>query len=67
MCGLQVFSVSPRPQELIGTWLGLGLRVWGQGLTINTDHSPEWASLSDEPGHGQGAQRREEQQDRERP
>ena len=20
--------------ELIGTWLGLGLRVWGQGLTI---------------------------------
>ena len=53
--------------ELIDTWLGLGLRVWGQGLTINTDHSPEWASLSDEPGHGQGAQRREEQQDRERP
>ena len=60
--GLEQFSVSPRP-----LFLGLGLRVWGQGLTINTDHSPEWASLSDEPGHGQGAQRREEQQDRERP
>ena len=22
--------------ELIWTWLGLGLRVWGEGLTINT-------------------------------
>ena len=53
--------------ELIDTWLGLGLSVWVQGLTSSTAHSPEWASLRDEPGHGQGAQRREEQQDRERP
>ena len=27
--GLEQFSVSPRP-----LFLGLGLRVWGQGLTI---------------------------------
>ena len=47
VCDLPDFSVSPIPLgtnwvlELIGTWFGLGLgglglRVWGQGLTIES-------------------------------
>ena len=35
MCGgLQHFSVSPRPLGFGFGTKGLGLRVWGQGLTI---------------------------------
>ena len=34
MGGLQDFSVSPRPFEFGFETKGLGLRVWGQGLTI---------------------------------
>ena len=32
--GLEQFSVSPRPLVLGLRQNGLGLRVWGQGLTI---------------------------------
>ena len=46
---------------------GLGTKGLGPGHDNNPDHSPDGASLSDEPGHGEGGQRREEQQDRQRP